>query len=1208
MARYIYLLCAFLCCVSFAHGQRVQGKVIDQDKGEALPFANVSLLKDGVFITGSATDYDGNYVITGFDPGTYSIKVEFVGYSPKQIDGIVIGSKTVPLDIEMLEGELIDEVVVIAYEVPLIEPDNTASGQTLAKEDIENVATRDVSTLISTTAGISSNVREDGNLSIRGARTNDQIIFVDGVRTRGGNAVQARDAEQIQVFTGGLPAEYGDVTGGIINITTKGPSQEFAGYLEVETSEALDAFGYNFVNLALSGPLLQRKVTDSNGNVRKESILGYRFSGIYRTQRDGSPGFLGGSTITDDYRALITADPLLETNQGLNPRLVTIDEEDVILTDDIQNNRTTAYNLNGKIDLRVNKAIDLTFGGNLNIEEDRQAFSSFQTFNSARNPIERDTEWRVFGRFRHRISNPVLEKGEENKNWITNVIYTLQFDFNQTNRLLQDNIHEDNLFDYGYIGSYDRTFNLDNFGPVEDPETGVITIEQLTFSENVGEFSDAGTTNPELSQYLTQYDGLGVNDLRNGFVRSNLYRFTVLNTAFHINQGYPYNEYQETQTNQYSFNAKGGFDLAKPNVANPSRHSIKFGFLYEQREDRQYDMGTGLGTGPLNLWELARQLVNNGIGITDNGTIVNEDMTGPDTILYSYSDVQSTFGTALRERFNIPLDQLVNIDDFSPEDLSLDLFSANELAIVGNNTANIDYYGYDYLGNQIGAGEFSFADFWTARDGRGDLLRPVAPFQPLYLSGYIQDQFSFKDIFFNIGVRVDRYDANQDVLSDPFLLYDARTVAEATDLQHPDNVDQDWVVYVDDINNPQNVTGYREGEQWYSPEGTPVNSPNLIFAGNALPYLVNPSDNIKNDGFDPSGSFEDYEPQVTVMPRVAFSFPISKDAGFFAHYDVLARRPSANSLTTALDYFFFEELVNTGGINNPNLRPEKTVDYEIGFQQRISNSSAIKMSIYYKEQRDMIQFRQFAFAHPVSVYNSFDNLDFSTTKGFTFSYDLRRTKGLRLVFNYTLQFADGTGSSSTSQRGVSSRGIIRTIFPLNFDQRHTFNAIVDYRFGSGDRYRGPRIGNTEILANTGFNILLKGASGRPFTQTNMATVLNGTNIGGNDLNGARLPWTSQVDLQVDRDITIGGKDGKRPMNLNIYVRSQNLLNTENVVNVYTFTQSDSDDGFLASPEGQTELQNAIDADAFGVLYGLRLRNNGFYGLPRRIRLGAILEF
>ncbi|MEM6723408.1 MAG: carboxypeptidase regulatory-like domain-containing protein, partial [Bacteroidota bacterium] len=445
MARYIYLLCAFLCCVSFAHGQRIQGKIIDEGKGESLPFANVSLLKDGVFITGATSDFDGNYVISGFDPGTYTLRVEYVGYATNEIPGIVVGgSKTVPYDVQMREGEDLTEIVVTEYTTPLIEADNTSSGQTLSAEDVQNVATRSVTTLISTTAGISSSVREGSALSIRGARNGDQIIYVDGVRTRG-SSVQARDVEQIQVFTGGLPAEYGDVTGGIINITTKGPSQSFSGSLEAETSELLDPYGYNFVNLSLAGPILQREVTDASGKTRKESILGYRLSGIYRTSKDASPGFLGGSTITDEYRDLISADPLAETNQGFNPRFVTVDEEDVILTDEQQNNRTNTININGKLDLRVNKAIDMTVGGNLNYSTDEQAFSVYQTFNSARNPLQTDLDWRVFGRFRHRIGNTTPKEGEDNTSWITNVIYTLQFDYSRTQRLLQDNVHEDNF-------------------------------------------------------------------------------------------------------------------------------------------------------------------------------------------------------------------------------------------------------------------------------------------------------------------------------------------------------------------------------------------------------------------------------------------------------------------------------------------------------------------------------------------------------------------------------------------------------------------------------------------------------------------------------------------------------------------------------------------------------------------------------------------
>ena len=46
-------------------------------------------------------------------------------------------------------------------------------------------------------------------------------------------------------------------------------------------------------------------------------------------------------------------------------------------------------------------------------------------------------------------------------------------------------------------------------------------------------------------------------------------------------------------------------------------------------------------------------------------------------------------------------------------------------------------------------------------------------------------------------------------------------------------------------------------------------------------------------------------------------------------------------------------------ISNPNLRPEKTIDYELGFQQVLSKTSSLKISAFYKEMRDMIQVRNF---------------------------------------------------------------------------------------------------------------------------------------------------------------------------------------------------------------------------------------------------------
>jgi len=70
----------------------------------------------------------------------------------------------------------------------------------------------------------------------------------------------------------------------LISITTRGPSPRFSGGLEAETSQYLDPYGYNLLSAYLSGPILKK-----NGN----SILGFRFSGQYRSREDDNPTATG---------------------------------------------------------------------------------------------------------------------------------------------------------------------------------------------------------------------------------------------------------------------------------------------------------------------------------------------------------------------------------------------------------------------------------------------------------------------------------------------------------------------------------------------------------------------------------------------------------------------------------------------------------------------------------------------------------------------------------------------------------------------------------------------------------------------------------------------------------------------------------------------------------------------------------------------------
>ena len=70
------------------------------------------------------------------------------------------------------------------------------------------------------------------------------------------------------------------------------------------------------------------------------------------------------------------------------------------------------------------------------------------------------------------------------------------------------------------------------------------------------------------------------------------------------------------------------------------------------------------------------------------------------------------------------------------------------------------------------------------------------------------------------------------------------------------------------------------------------------------------------------------------------------------------------------------------------------------------------------------------------------------------------------------------------------------------------------------------------------------ASGRPYTAK-----LQPTRFGGNGtvgaINGNRLPWRFNLDTRVDKSFNLAAA-GKKPLNINVYLRVSNLLNRKNV--------------------------------------------------------------
>ncbi|HEX9951394.1 MAG TPA: carboxypeptidase-like regulatory domain-containing protein [Rubricoccaceae bacterium] len=506
-------------------------------------------------------------------------------------------------------------------------------------------------------------------------------------------------------------------------------------------------------------------------------------------------------------------------------------------------------------------------------------------------------------------------------------------------------------------------------------------------------------------------------------------------------------------------------------------------------------------------------------------------------------------------------------------------------------------FGYDYLGiREVNDQDINsyFPDPVTGLRSNTD----IAPYRPIYYAGYIQDKIELQDLVVQLGLRVDVFDNNTSVLKD---IYALRPIQRAGDLDSaPTGIGSDFAVYY----GGGAIVGYRDLDgNFYDAAGTRTT------------FDVVTQDR-RGDVLDvPGGTvadlFKPYEAQVTVMPRVGVSFPVTDRALFFASYNVTSQRPTETAFASLSD--FEAVLQSTQTIANSSLRPERTTQYELGFRQRLGERAAISLSGFYRTQENKITQRRLEGGAP--GYTTYLNEDFTTTQGGEVNFDLRRVNNLQVSANYTLSFAQGTGSDANSTSTAAWRGnyFPQFINPSDFDQRHTANVTLDYRFAGGE---GPMIGGIRPFENFGVNLIGQFGSGQRYTrlQTNISNNVGDSStpdVSGT-INGSTLPATTRLDLRIDRAFNLGFSDSR----LRAYLQVQNLLDTRNRLAVYRATGQSDEDGFASTETGQTLLNTPGRLFNYQAYTGGPVNVGGqqssgagsFYSAPRQIRLGVLFDF
>lgn len=1267
--KVLLTLLLVLSCVLGAYAQngKLAGRITDADSKEPLIGASIQVLSGGSVKGKAVTDANGDYMTGPLSPGQYDVVVRYISYQDRTVRSVAINfEKTTRLDVKMSLASKSTGQVDVVYKRPLIDKDGSTNGAIIGADQIKNFGTRDISSMINISTPGAYQADRGGGINLKGTRTGDNAVFINGVRQFGTAAPPAETIEEVAIITGGIPAQYGDAIGGVISYTTKKAASKRNGGIQLESSSPFDGYHYNLLGASITGPLVKTKeYTNSSGAIIAPRTLIGGFSSLQMTYfRENDPSAYGYRRLREDSMDAMRANPIV-----LNPQTGSFVPRGSFYTRDAfervaarPNNDQFGVNYTGSFDFQPTENTLITLGGTVNYNRTRST-SYLNLFNTENNPLNTNLNYNVFLRLSQTFN------GKDENALVKNIFYQLQIDLSENRATTQDINHRDNLALYNYAGKFREIYgNQSRTGPttiqVIDANGGSTSSRPINgnyvlLNAPIGLEYTGGGANPGIDSWNAAYLRLRPEFLSN-FTSSVTDLNGLSSLGFGLNGGgvpgigvnlnniingtTQFANFGNTSTG-YSKSYLGQIRLSGQASAEIMKHTIKVGFEFEQRDIASYSWGIGDD----NMWGRGRGLINNQFtdrfGLVNSAVVngVTQITTAPVKNLDENGNMvgQTDFDRNLRRRLGLDpnASQWLVLDSINPNLLTRDLFSARDIFAGGINPIS-NYQGYDPLGNRV-SGTRTLEQFFLDTNAR-----EVGAFRPNYVAGYIEDKFELRDVTLRLGLRVDRFDLNQQVLRDQWSLTRLNYVGQTNMSgfsrfgQLPPNVSPNAAIIVN--NNPESyngtnqnafeVIGYREGARFYDANGNETNNFRDLLERSADGNLYQWFDvtGIQNDPARrklfreariTTDAFTDYKPQVNWMPRVAFSFPISDQALFFAHYDVLTQRPAAfNGAFNFASPYSYYALNNAGNtvnpvlsgaqyIINPNLRPQRKVDYEVGFQQALNANSALKITAAYSEYRDLIAVIRIQGGFPQNQYNTDGNQDFGTVKSLTMQYDLRKTENLTFQASYALQFAETSASNfAAAQLNNTRNAALRNVTPADYDSRHGLKFNMDYRLAKD---QGPNIFGKKYLENAGVNLSAVAVSGTPYTRilrNYTASVIDG------QPNASRLPWNTRLDLRINKEFYFGETESGRPKTaLNVYLYVQNLLDMRNVLGVYGRTGSNQDDGFLASSQGQQLVGTAVAGGAITRqalidYYNLSLLNPNLVSQPRWIRVGVQYSF
>ncbi len=317
-----------------------------------------------------------------------------------------------------------------------------------------------------------------------------------------------------------------------------------------------------------------------------------------------------------------------------------------------------------------------------------------------------------------------------------------------------------------------------------------------------------------------------------------------------------------------------------------------------------------------------------------------------------------------------------------------------------------------------------------------------------------------------------------------------------------------------------------------------------------------------------------------ISPRFGVAFPISSQGVIHVSYGHFFQIPNFSLLyqgiTDTADVSKY--YLPSGGLSlrgNPDLKAQRTVMYELGLQQALTDQFAVEFTAYFRDIRNLVGTEIFE-TYNTKQYARYVNRDYGNVRGVIVSMEKRFADHWGARVDYTYQIAEGNASDPRTvffdNQAQPPRETEKKLIRLDWDQRSTFN----FSLNAGT----PGSWNAGLIGRYG--------TGSPYTAASRFLLANIT-----FRNNRTKPSILTFDLKADKSVRIAN------VHATAFFWIENVFDRLNELRVYPSTG-----------QADTNLEALLSA---GEIIGLHtlddfIRNPSFYSRPRQIRFGISLGF